>query len=203
MDSLGEDLVLVAIDPATGVLHGRGNVQYGLMGAELVMLANAGLVEVADGRIAEVTPGRATGDPDLDAALGRIALARKPPRLRRWVGSPRANITRAYLARLAAGGAIGQREGSVLRPRWPVRDVARAASVRARLDAVALGAGDVDAAEAAFAGIANAIGLGWALYRGADNRPARKRLREITKNHWAASAVQHAVQEANAAVSGG
>lgn len=199
MDSLGEDLVLVAIEQATGVLRGRGNVQYGLMGAELVMLATAGLVEVADGRIVEVTPGQATGDPELDAALGGIALARKPPRLRHWVATPRANITRTYLARLVAEGAIGDREGSVLRPRWPVRDAARAASVRARLDAVALGTGDVDSGEAAFAGIANAIGLGRVMYRGADNRPVRKRLRDLTKNDLAASAVWHAIQDANAA----
>ncbi|HET9897336.1 MAG TPA: GPP34 family phosphoprotein [Streptosporangiaceae bacterium] len=193
MESLGEDLLLVALDPASGVLHGRGKLPYGLMGAELVMLVSAGLVSVADGRVVEVAPGRATGDLDLDAALGRIALRPEPPGVRNWVASPRANITRSYLARLVAAGAIGEREGSILRPRWPVHDLARAGSVRARLDAVALGTGDADAAQVTFAGLADAIGLGWTYYQG-------WRLREITSNDWAASAVRDAIQAANAGV---
>ena len=58
-------------------------------------------------------------------------------------------------------------------------DEARAASLRARLDAIVHGTGPVDTEQAAFAGLASASGLGELLYRGWGNRPLRKRLDQI------------------------
>src|ERR1700722_1019846 len=118
MNSLAEDLVLVAIDPANGVLHCRDHLPYGLMGAELVMLVGAGLVEVTDDRVRLLQPaGPSAGDGDLDAALSKLAAAKKPPKARRWVSRPRPKIVNAYLDRLIAANAI-QRTGGALRPRW-------------------------------------------------------------------------------------
>jgi hypothetical protein len=100
MDSLGEDLLLVALHPGSGVMRCRGHLPYGLMGAELVELAVAGRIEPDDC-------------------------------------------------------------------------------------------------------LADAIGLTDQLYRGREYRGARKRLREITKSHWAAEPVRRAVAAADAASSGG
>jgi|HubBroStandDraft_1064217.scaffolds.fasta_scaffold26957_3 hypothetical protein len=202
MGSLGEDLLLLAIDPGNGVLRCRGHIPHGLMGAELVALAEGGWIEVADGRLTVIqAAGLTTGDQDLDVALGGIAAARRQQRVRVWVSRPRRNITNSYLARLSADGSI-QRKGSALRRRWPVIDGSRAAAVRARLDAVALGSGQADTDQAALPGLAEAIGLGRGLYPGSDNRQVRKRLREIAKTHWAADAVRRAVAAADAAASG-
>ncbi len=198
MDSTAEDLLLVAIDPNNGVMHCRNELQYGLMGAELVMLAGAGQIKVTDGRISLVEPVANTGDVDLDAALGQLAAAKQPPKLRRWVSKPRRKIVNSYLDRLIAAGAI-QRTGGALRPRWPVLDPVRAAAVRERLDAIALGTGEVDEVQAAYAGLADAVGLATLLYRGRDNRPVRSRLRDITKSHWAAEPVRRAAAASEAA----
>lgn len=65
---------------------------------------------------------------------------------------------------------------------------ARAASARARLDAIVHATGTVDTEQAAFAGLASASGLGGLLYRGWGNRPLRKRLDQIAKGRWTGSA---------------
>ena len=203
MNSLGEDLLIVAIDPRSGHLHNRSHLQYGLAGAELIMLAEAGRVAVGeDGRLQVTgTAALTTGDADLDTALGKLADARRAPKVRGWVRYPRRNLTSAYLNRLITAGVV-ERQGGVLRPRWPVTDQARAAAVRQRLDAIALGSGPVDEPQAAFAGLADAIGLVLLYYRGRDNREVRKRLREITKSHWVAEPVRRAVDAAEAAAAG-
>ena len=202
MDSLAEDLLLVAIDPANGVLHCRDHLSYGLMGAELVMLVGAGLVEVTGDRVIALQPaGLNAGDVDLDAALSKLAAAKQPLKVRRWISRPRRKIVNGYLDRLIAADTI-QRTGGALRPRWPVTDLARAALVRQRLDAIVLGSGEVDEAQAAYPGLVDAIGLAAYLYRGRENRPVRNRLRDITKTHWAAEPVRRAVAAAEAASAG-
>ncbi len=53
MNTLAEDLLLVSIDPRNGVLRCLNEIAFGLAGAELVMLAAAGRVQVdGDGRLA-------------------------------------------------------------------------------------------------------------------------------------------------------
>jgi hypothetical protein len=74
---------------------------------------------------------------------------------------------------------------------------------RAGLDAIALSAGTVDTAEAAYAGLAHAIGLGALLYRGRENQPARKRLEQIAKGQWPADAVTAANRDAAAGAGAG
>ncbi len=95
-----------------------------------------------------------------------------------------------------------QRHGGAFRPRLPVTDAARAVAVRSQLDAIVLGSGPVREPQAAYACLADAIGLIRLLYRGRDNRDARKRLREITKSHWVAEAVRRASDSADAASAG-
>src|SRR5580658_2440510 len=158
MESLGDDLLLVAIDPSSGVLRCRGHLQYGLAGAELITLAADGRIEVGpDGRVRVVEPVTlATGDRELDAALGKMAGSRRALKVVGWLSRSRAKLVNSYLDRLIAAGTI-RRTGGALRPRWPVLDAARATEVRARLDAVALGSGPVDETQAAYAGLADAI----------------------------------------------
>ena len=60
-------------------------------------------------------------------------------------------------------------------------------------------AGTVDTAQAAYAGLAHAIGLGAVLYRGWENRVVRKRLEQIAKGEWSAGAVAAAGRDADAA----
>ena len=95
----------------------------------------------------------------------------------------------------------GTRLGIFPVTRWRISDTARLAGARARLDAIALSADPADSADAAYAGLAHAIGLGALLYRGWENRPTRKRLERIAKGEWSAGAVTAAGRDAAAVTS--
>jgi hypothetical protein len=181
MGPLGEDLVLLAISPRSGRLASADRLRFGLMGAELVRLAADRRVDITGDRIV-VLDAAPTGDPELDAALSSLVQAGRPPRPRKWVGAPRRHICDSYLARLANAGAIQADRGGLLPvTRWRITDEARAAAVRARLDAIAGGSGPVDTEQAALAGLASASGLGSNLYPGWGNRGLRKRLDQVAK----------------------
>jgi len=182
MQTLGEDLVLLSINPRSGRLANATRLRFGLAGSELVRLAASRRVDITGGRIV-VLDGGPTGDSELDAALASLAQAGRPPQPRKWVGAPRRKITDAYLARLASAGAVRAEPGALL-TRWRIVDEARCASLRARLDAIVHGTGSVDSEQAAFAGLASASGLGELLYRGWGNRKLRKRLDQIAKGQW-------------------
>jgi hypothetical protein len=202
LDSLGEDLVLLSVSPADGRITTAQRIGFGLMGSELVRLAASGRITIAGNRVI-VHDRRPCGDPELDAALGSLAAARRGVRPKTWVSRPRRGICEAYLARLAAGGAVRAEKGARLGifpvTRWRITDAARLSGARAWLDAIALSTGTVDTAQAAYAGLAHAIGLGAVLYPGWENRAVRKRLEQIAKGEWSASAVTAAGRDADAA----
>ena len=66
--TLPEELLLLALDPATGTTAQPQSLDLGLAGAQLVELALAGRIAPDGDRIAVVAP-RPTGDPTLDCAL--------------------------------------------------------------------------------------------------------------------------------------
>jgi hypothetical protein len=184
VETLGEDLVLLSIRPDNGTIATKSRLGYGLRGSELVRLAASGRVGITSDRIV-MLDSQPTGDEQLDAALAGLAGARRPPRPKAWVGHPGSHIVDTYLARLAAAGAIREDRRTLLgflpALRWRIADTARAADARARLDAIARATGPVDTAQAAFAGLASASGLGPVLYPGWANRQVRQRLERIAK----------------------
>jgi len=189
---LGEDLLLLSVSPTTGWIETAGRIDAALMGSELVRLAAAGWISIAADRVI-VQDRSPCGDAALDAALDSLARAKRPVRPRSWVGHPRPGICDAYLARLEAAGVLrverGTRLGIFPVIRWRIADPARVAQARARLDAIALSGGPVEVTQAAFAGLAHAVGLGALLYRGRDYRHARERLKAIAAGEWTAAAV--------------
>jgi hypothetical protein len=199
MDSLGEDLVLLSIRPDKGTVTTGERIGFGLMGSELVRLAAAGRIDIQRGRILVLNPVP-TGDAELDAALESLLRARRPPRPTTWVGSPRRGILVAYLNRLAAAGAIRAERRRIFGTRYFIADPGRVAAARARLDGIALSAGMVDVAEAAFGGLAHAIALDRVLYKGLAGRPVRKRLMEMGKGQWTVAAVSRAAQATSSAM---
>jgi hypothetical protein len=199
MDTLGTDLVLLSIDPGSGRIRLESNLRYGLMGSELVRLAAKGRIDIRDDRIIVLEPADvSTGDPQLDEALGSIMAARRALRPRVWVGRPRPGIVQSYLDMLAAWGVIGL-DGRGMFARRRIIDQPAAASARARLDAIAFGTGQVDLAQASYAGLAHAVRLDRALYPGWDMSTVHRRFQEIARGQWTAAAVQSAISSANAA----
>ncbi len=194
VDTLGEDLVLLAVRPGNGTIAARERLGYGLRGSELVRLAASGRVGISGDRIV-VLDGGPTGDERLDAALASLARPRRRPlQPKAWVGHLPPGICDAYLARLAATGAVREERGKVLGfipvTRWRIADPARAADARARLDAIVHAPSQVGIAQAAYAGLASASGLGPVLYPGSAGRPLRRRLEQIAKGELTRSARQ-------------
>jgi len=206
LSTLGDDLVLLSVWQGGCRIDTPNVTGVGLMGAELVRLAASGRVDVTAGRITVLDPAP-TGDAEADAALASLAAQRRPPRARTWCSRPRRGICDAYLARLAAAGVIQRQEqtrlGFIRVTRWQITDPARVADARARLDAIAKSTGQVDLSQAAFGGLAHAIGLAGRLYRGRDGRDRRKRLELVADGGLTAGAdgaVQHAHHAASHSV---
>lgn len=106
----------------------------GLMGSGLVQLAALGRVTIVNGKIHVVDPSP-TGDAGADAALRSLRRFRRPPAAAAWCSRPRTGIYNAYLAQLAAAGAIRLERRQLLGlipARWQISDTAREAQVRAR-----------------------------------------------------------------------
>ena len=199
LDSLGEDLVLMSVSPTDGRIATAQKIGFGLMGSELVRLAAAGRITIESNRVV-VRDRTPCGDAELDAALDSMADSRRGVRPKTWVSHPRHGICDAYLARLAATGAVRAEQGTRLGifpvTRWRIADPARVADARARLDAIATSSGPVDNAQAAYAGLAHAVGLGALLYPGWGNRQVRRRLERIAKGEWSAAPVTSAANVA-------
>ena len=195
MDTLSDDLLLLAIDPNRGRVRAVHLVRYGLMGAELIRLVASELVLIKDGRLVVAESASATGDLQLDTALASIAnSASKPPKPKSWASKPRRGIVTGYLTKLANAGKIQRSAGA--RARWQVADTDGLATARARLDAIAGGTGQVDLEQAAYGGLVHAVQLDRLLYRGWDNRAVRKRLKEIAQGKWTAPATEPAPADA-------
>ena len=171
METLAEDLLLLAVRP-NGKLGAAPKLRFGLSGSELVRLAAARRVDIVRGRIV-VLDAAPTGDDLLDAALQSMTGGRRQPTAKAWVAHSRPGLVDRYLDRLAAAGVIRSEGRQIMGlfpgTRWVVVDTARQAQVRARLDAIASGSvapGSLDSEQAAFAGLAGAIGLSALLYPG-------------------------------------
>jgi hypothetical protein len=124
MDVLGEDLLLLSIDPRSGKIV-TDRLGYGLAGSELVRLAAAGRISIDRDRIIVAGVGP-TGDAELDAALASIAGSRRPPAPKHWIGQRRTGIHEAYLARLGRARAVAPGKASFLgQPRWQITDAER------------------------------------------------------------------------------
>jgi hypothetical protein len=186
METLGEDLLLLAVRP-NGTLGVAPKLRFALSGAELVRLAAARRVDIVRGRIVilDATP---TGDALLDEALRSMEGGLRRPTAKAWVARQRRGLVEAYLDRLAAAGTIRAERRKVLGlfpgTRWVVLDTVRLAQVRASLDAIASGPADggLDSAQAAFAGLADAIGLSQLIYPGFAGSAARKNLKRAVKH---------------------
>jgi hypothetical protein len=202
METLAEDLLLLAVRP-NGKLGAAPKLRFGLSGSELVRLAAARRVDIARGRIV-VLDAAPTGDDLLDAALQSMAGGRRQPTAKAWVARSRPGLVDRYLDRLAAAGVIRAEGRQVLGlfpgTRWVVVDTARQAQVRARLDAIASGSvapGSLDSEQAAFAGLAGAIGLSALIYPGFAGAAARKNLKKAATRERSESPAVGAVADAS------
>jgi len=197
MQSLGEDIVLLAIRP-DGRLSNWDKLRFGLSGAELVRLVAAQKVELRDKRIAVVDPSP-PDDAFLAAALADMRGAKRAPKAADWVAKRGQSLVDAYLAHLTAAGVIRAERRRILRmfpaTRWYVVDAGRQAAARARLDEIARGSGPVDTAQAAFGGLVHAVQLDRVLYPGPAGKAMRDRLERAARSAATTGAEQPGAPE--------
>ncbi len=202
METLGEDLLLLAVRP-NGTLGVAAKLRFALSGSELVRLAAARRVDIVRGRIV-VLDAAATGDTLLDAALQSMQGGGRPAAAKAWVARQRPGLVERYLDRLAAPGVIRAERRKALgifpATRWVVVDSARLAQARERLDAIASGSGVLGSAQTAFAGLADAIGLPPLIYPGFAGAAARRNLKKAAKRDRSGGPVADALDATDAAM---
>jgi hypothetical protein len=182
MQDFGEDIVLLAMR-RDGTIAVYDKLRFALAGSALVRLAATRRIDIDHDGYISVLDASPTGDPITDLLLSALDGAVRRPRAKEWVaGQPGGLVTRV-LERLTETGAIrieNRRVFGVFRTRrWVVVDEARRAAAKRRLDVIARSTGPITVEQAAFAGLAHAVGLGAALYRTRENRAARNRLEAI------------------------
>ncbi len=203
--TIPEELLLLALDPATGTTAQPQSLDLGLAGAQLVELALAGRIAPDGDRIAVIMP-RPTGDPTLDCALELLRRRGSPVRAVNWIGGPRLGLRQTYLSHLERCGMVhaveSQMCGILPTTRYQATDTAVSRQIRARLDTAIRTGTPPDARTAALAALAHAVGLGKHLYPGNEGRSSRSRLRDLIRHDPMGGLVAHAVMDVQNGVAG-
>lgn len=113
--TLGEQLLLLALDDESGAEKESANVAYAIAAASLVELVLAGRVVVEGDRVT-VRDAAPLGDPTLDAALADIAGWNKPrPRAtKEWVEHLKRGAVAGTTRNLVAKGLVREEKKKVL-----------------------------------------------------------------------------------------
>ncbi|GAA2511471.1 GPP34 family phosphoprotein [Streptomyces thermolineatus] len=196
--SIPEELLLLALDPATGTTAQPQSLDLGLAGAQLVELALAGRIAPDGDRIAVVVP-RPTGDPTLDTALELLRRRGSAVRAVHWIGGPRLGLRQTYLAHLERCGMVhaveSQMCGVLPTTRYQASDSSVSREIKTRLDSAIRTGVPPDPRTAALAALAHSVGLGKHLYPGNEGRSSRSRLRDLIRYDPMGGMVAHAVMD--------
>ncbi|WP_194895097.1 GOLPH3/VPS74 family protein [Catenulispora pinisilvae] len=195
MLTLGEELLLVALDADKGVLRGSAAIQVGLNAAGIAELLAQGRLQLrqADGSPGVTVVERGTSDFDEEPLLEQVLLEvrqtqkgdRHPERcLKNW----RSPSLFAYLKSLRGREVLTwdrPQNRAALYGRFHLLDTDAAASARARVERVATGA-DPSERDVSLAAIVQGLGLDEVLYKGRRNRPKRAALATVlARNRFA------------------
>ena len=156
--------------------------------------------------ITNLTP---TDDPELDAALGKLAEneGRKVKDLLSEYSTKKRRLSHGVrerlLDRLAASGALVRTEGTILgfipRTTWPAGDPAGEDDVRQRLRAALVDGTTPTERTVTLIALLQVTGLLTKVVSAENKRALKAKAKELTSGDWAAKAVQDAIQEAAAA----
>jgi hypothetical protein len=190
MLTLGEQLILLALDARKGVIRRSAALQFGLNAAGLAELLNAGRISLRrpDGGFGVTLIAEAAEAPlddrILDAVLDQVRTLptgdRHPERcIQKW-GQP---SLRFYLDTLRHGGILDwdkPKHPPARYGRFRLLDPAAAAEARTRVDRVRTGV-EPDARDGDLAGIVHGIGLDAVVYSGFRGRSKRAALASATE----------------------
>lgn len=204
--SLAQDLLLVALDPATGRVRLPSTASEATLGGaalvDLVLLGRLELVE--SGRRARVAVADRTpvDDPDLQAAFERV--------WQRGHQAPRSIVTRlgrkhrkAVLAALARDGLLrdrGQRVLGIPLERYDLVDVARRDALVGGLRQVLLHGQPADSRTGPLVGLLLASDQLGLVVEKRERKAAKARAAVVAEGDWASEGVRRAIRDAQAAM---
>jgi hypothetical protein len=198
---MGEDLILLTLEPGKGVIRGSVVLPYGLNAAGLADLVALGHVVVTrpDGSLGITPTGDGTGsvdEPPLDQLLTTIRAA-APAELHpvRCIREWHEPSMHAYLDRLRKRGIVDwdkPKQPKARYGRFRLLDVAAAAAVRDRLDQVVKDTA-TDERDLALASIVYGTGLYAVVYGGLRGHSKRRGLEAAVSNQRFAVLVRRAL----------
>ncbi|NAS22057.1 GPP34 family phosphoprotein [Herbidospora sp. NEAU-GS84] len=197
---IAEDVLLLGYDEEKGrPTIGSTELNAGLAGALLAELAIRDRLTLTDKKVV-VTDPTPVGEPELDAALARIAAEAKVRKPEWWVDKLEgAKVRERLLVRLVEGGVLSEERGKILglfkTVKYPELDGSVERAVRMRVESVLNGA-EPDERTAVLIGIMHAAKALKKQFPGADEA----RVKEITEGDWAGEGVKQAIAAVEAAV---
>jgi Golgi phosphoprotein 3 len=179
---------------------------YGLAGALLIELIEAGLVRI-EGKELVAAPRGSARDEMLDGILGTIRSSKRTRSLNHWVGKigrSGGKIKKDLLARLVQKGILRQEEHRLFwvfpTNRYPQINPGPEYRIRERVRSATRGMTPPDEPTAALISLVHACDLTGTIFDKGERRDAKRRAKEITKSQPVGSAVAHAVEAIKAAV---
>lgn len=206
--NLAEELLLLALNEEKGtiLMAASTGLPYGLAGALIVELVEAGLLRI-EGTELIAAPRGSARDELLDEVLGSIRTSKRTRNLKHWVGKigrSGGKIKEKLLNRLVEKGILKREEHRLLwvfpTRRYPETDPRPEYKIRERVRAGILGAVPPETRTAALISLVHACDLTGVLFEKGECREARKRAKEITKSQPIGNAVAHTVEAVKVAV---
>lgn len=210
---LAEEFLLLALDDATGKKRlSAERLEPALGGALVAELALAERVGVTPPSAGWRQRGRITitnTDPTDDAELDRmlaVLVEREGKKLKEVFSPmtfrrPNKGLTDRLLERLARAGIVGSERTEVLGlARWPTRDPAPEAELRARLRAALVDRTTPTERTVALVALLQVTRLVPKLFPEAERKALKARAKELTEGDWAAEAVRQVITETEALV---
>jgi hypothetical protein len=205
--NLAEELLLLAMNEEKGtvLLRAQTALPYGLSGALLIELVEAGLLRL-EGKNLIAAPGGAARDDLLEEVLAKIRSSRRTHTLKHWVlrmGRSGGKVKKRLLARLVEKRILLREERRLLgvfpTQHYPEADSRPEFEIRRRVSSGVLRGGTRDERTEALISLAYACDLIGLLFEKGQRRDAKRSAKEISKKQPIGSAVAHTVAAIRAA----
>lgn len=205
--TLGEEIMLLSLDDASGVAKERQSAGWAVAGGIVLELVLAGRVSV-DGERLTVTDASPTGTALLDERLGLIhawaSAKRKPPKVTDWLTKDHGKAVAATIDSLRARGLVSEEQRKVLGlfpvRRFPEADGATERELRGRLTAVVLERAAPDDRTAGLVALIHAAKLHRLAFPDLARKEVSPRMAEIADGQWAGESVRTAIRTMQAAM---
>ncbi|MEZ3181228.1 GPP34 family phosphoprotein [Streptomyces pimonensis] len=201
--TLGEQLLLLSLDDASGTARESAKVAPAIAAAELVELALAGRIDVTDDTVT-VVDATPPGEPALDAALDAVAARQRPSGTKDWINRLKRDAVARANTGLIEKGLVREERKKVLGlfpvRRYPEADGSVEAAVRQRLHAVVLQGAAPDERTASLVALLHGAKLHRLAFPDADPRRVEAAMEAVSRGQWSAASVRHVVKAAEDAL---